>query len=758
MTALPTERSRPPYLWALLVAVAVFAVYLATLAPTTAFWDTSEYIAAAYVLGIPHPPGNPLFTLLAHAWGLIPLASQYAVRLNLFAAVTGAATAGFWFLVSERWLQEIVPVRWARLAAAAAGTLVGAFAWTVWNQSTVNEKVYTVSLLSLGITMWLALRWADAQAGPARDRLLILITYVIALSSTNHMMGVLILPTVGIYILATDWREAFKPWVLITAFALLLAVSTAWAQIGFGSTTGIGLVLASAALLGYAWWQDPKTFTRPTLWLALGAVVVGVSLNYLFLPMRAAQFPAINEGEPTNWHALLDVLNRKQYLKPSVFLRQADFLSQLQNYWQYFSWQWAGDCTRGFTAGCGWFARLATAAFTALGLGGILALWSRPKKVAALGATTLVVSFTLALVFYLNFKYGYSIHPERSLTREVRERDYFFIASFSAWGLMVAVGFGALMQWIVGFLRDHGTEKSRWALASPVLVLAVIPLLGNRVTASRAHETLARDVAVDMLQSVEPYGILITAGDNDTFPLWYAQEVEGIRLDVTLANLSLMNTDWHLRQLRRRPTATFDSAAAPAVWQGRSWPRPETPVLALTESQLDQLPDLSQAPSSRTSRIGDVVLTFGNDVLEKSDLATVLLIRDNLGKRPIYFSWSDGGYPDQTLGLSPYLVTQGLVRKLYPTEVATGDSVVLSRGFGYIDLPLTERLLWEVYHWQTAARPRPAGWIDPPSSPMLRLYRLMYEIAGQTFLTEGDTAQAVRADSVAQAIARSLKE
>ena len=85
------------------------------------------------------------------------------------------------------------------------------------------------------------------------------------------------------------------------------------------------------------------------------------------------------------------------------------------------------------------------------------------------------------------------------------------------------------MQGIVDVLRDRGTPRRRWAAASPVLALALIPLLGNRVTASRAHETMARDFAYDILQSVEPYGILITAGDNDTFPLWYAQEVEGIR-------------------------------------------------------------------------------------------------------------------------------------------------------------------------------------------------------------------------------------
>ena len=112
-----STRERPPYLWAALTGLAVFVVYLLTLAPTTAFWDTSEYIAAAKVLGIPHPPGNPMFVLMAHTFGLLPLAESYAVRINLFAAVTSALSAGLWFLVAERWLRTLVSDRGLRLAA-----------------------------------------------------------------------------------------------------------------------------------------------------------------------------------------------------------------------------------------------------------------------------------------------------------------------------------------------------------------------------------------------------------------------------------------------------------------------------------------------------------------------------------------------------------------------------------------------------------------------------------------------------------------
>ena len=103
-----SARPAPPYLAALTTFAIVFVLYLLTLAPTVAFWDAPEYIAAAKVLGIPHPPGNPLFTLMAHVWGLLPLAADYAKRINMFAAFCSAASAGLWFLVAERWLRSIL--------------------------------------------------------------------------------------------------------------------------------------------------------------------------------------------------------------------------------------------------------------------------------------------------------------------------------------------------------------------------------------------------------------------------------------------------------------------------------------------------------------------------------------------------------------------------------------------------------------------------------------------------------------------------
>src|SRR3990172_9549317 len=84
----------PPYLMAGVVALGALFLYVVTLAPTTQFWDTSEYIAAAYVLGIPHPPGNPLFVLIANVWGLLPLAEGYAMRINLLSGPARGTAGG----------------------------------------------------------------------------------------------------------------------------------------------------------------------------------------------------------------------------------------------------------------------------------------------------------------------------------------------------------------------------------------------------------------------------------------------------------------------------------------------------------------------------------------------------------------------------------------------------------------------------------------------------------------------------------------
>src|SRR5437773_307798 len=465
----PLQAVKPPYLMAACVSLGALILYVLTLAPTTQFWDTSEYITAAYTLGIPHPPGNPLFVLMAHVFGLLPLARAYAERINLFAAVTSAISAGCWFLIAERWLRSFVPVLWPRRIAALAGALVSATAFTVWHQSVVNEKVYTLSLLSIALILWLIVRWDDQPAGEAHDHHLLLIIYLLALTATNHMMGVLVGPVVLVLLFpplkknrpASDQEQKIE-WSQFLVFAGVWALLL---SLGLGSWQPIAAagVLFAAALV-YAFAAGNVSFAVAALLVA----IVGVSV-YTFLPIRAAFHPPINEGEPTNWHALWAVLTREQYGKPSILenpMQMAGagntghtiplYWAQLVNYFQYFSWQYAHDWSDRLQ-------RMFAGLFGGIGLIGAWRHWRADKR-TALAMTFLIFWFTFALIFYLNFKYGFSLHPEASTPQhEVRERDYFFICSFAIWGIWIGMGLAALMEWVAdGFRNRQPNQARRW--------------------------------------------------------------------------------------------------------------------------------------------------------------------------------------------------------------------------------------------------------------------------------------------------------
>src|SRR5574338_1257818 len=609
---------RPSYLAAGIAAALVLILYIVTLAPSTAMWDTSEYIAAAYILGLPHPPGNPFFVLIGKFFSLLPIAGSIAARINILAAVSSAVSAGMWFLITERVLVSWFPRRWQRIVGGSIAALIGATAFTVWSQSVVNEKVYTVSLVGLALVAWLTVRWCDDPDGPKADRLLVLVAYLLGLGYSNHMAGMLAAPAVAIAVLI----------------------------------------------------RRPKTLLRWKLLLAAAAAVVLGITPFATQPIRAAYFPAINEGEPTacrtelkadctfsagTWQAFKYNFNREQYGKPSVAERQAPFSAQIGMWWLYFKWQWLRDA-HGDAAPLQ--TTLATV-FLLLGLIGGYVHYQRDRR-SFWFFGPLMFTMTLLLIYYLNFKYGYSQAPELgdNVPREVRDRDYFYLWSFSGWSVWAALGLVYVWETIAALIGSENVRLGRdtlqlprkrsWFVASPILALAFIPLFANWSSASRKADTTTRDFAADLLNSVEPYGILITVGDNDTFPLWYAQEVEGVRRDVTVAVTSLLNTDWYPRSLLRRPIVPYDAEHGPAVYRGRSWPMPTTPIFSGTVAQLDSVPEYVELRTPQIFEQGSLRAVVDPRRLEygvpvRSDLLVLQLLPDNYGIRPFYISRTTGG-------------------------------------------------------------------------------------------------------------------
>ncbi|MGH7448624.1 MAG: glycosyltransferase family 117 protein, partial [Longimicrobiales bacterium] len=407
----------PDYAGAVVASLGVFLLYWITLAPTTAFWDAGEYITVGHVLGIPHPPGNPLFVMLARVWELLlaPVGWAVAERINLLSASCSALAHLFLFLTIERSLRPAD--RAMRRVGGACAVLLSATAFTVWHQSNVNEKVYTISLLTTMIVLWLALHWRDTR----NTKLLVLAGYVTMLSATNHLMGVLVAPAVLLFVYRVDRR--------------VLLSRRLWAM------------------------------TLPLVLVALSA--------QLFLPLRAAQRPVVNESDPTcaslgsaaasiytngarGCPALSATLRREQYQKPSI-LRDPNspesprgarlIASQFVNYAQYFDWQWARSVA-GKSPLFGGARPLISLLVLLLIAAGARMHW-RADRSAALMHGTAVATLSLALVLYLNFKWGYSIardaFPDPEL-HEVRERDYFFLIGFSLWGAWAGLGIAALWR------------------------------------------------------------------------------------------------------------------------------------------------------------------------------------------------------------------------------------------------------------------------------------------------------------------------
>jgi hypothetical protein len=736
------EAARPPYLLALLAAALVFALYASTLAPSTAFWDTSEYITTAHILGIPHPPGNPLFVLFARAWDLLlsPTGLATAVRINLFSSVMSAGTAFFWYLVTWRILSFFSPEERVRRIGAAVSVLVSATAYTVWNQSNVNEKVYTLSLFTIGALSWLAFLWRDHveahEGAKARrwhdDNAIVLMVYILALAVANHLMT----------------------------------------------------FLAAPALVVFLAMVKPRLFLNWKLYVYAAAFGVFGLTVHLFLPIRSAENPVINEAAPTcssvpaalvsivtygngGCTNLSDALARRQYAKPPVTDRLAPFSDQFANFFQYFDWQWSRsvDGTNGYFA----TGRIPfTLLFLALGLWGAAEHWKRDRKSFAYMGV-LVFTLSVGLVYYMNFKYGYGQVQARRMSMElaeVRERDYFYLVTFSLWGLWCGVGLTAL--WLT--IAEAVGGRSRLLAGAPVLLLGAIPLVLNWSYASRANDYAARDWAYNLLQSVEPYGVVFTNGDNDTFPLWYVQEVEGVRQDVTVMVMSYLNTDWYVRQLNglTRPCPKADAWSADhtrIICQRPYVPSAATPfygnpaaprrsVLAMDSAQITAIANSPAPPLTEdqvfSARGVNATLPRGTQLLP-AHIFALSIIRNAWGDRPIYFATTTNAHEE--LGLFGNVARQGVAYKLMTNEeikrmVPMPVDNQYTRIFGaYVDPARTRALLDHTFQYHDLLTK--AHWTDDATRAIPSYYGYAFYSLAQAEGQTGNNAEADRRSKMA---------
>jgi len=270
-----------------------------------------------------------------------------------------------------------------------------------------------------------------------------------------------------------------------------------------------------------------------------------------FLIIRSRFDPAINQANPRTWSQLAYAVARRQYDVAGLWPRRAPIWLQLANWFEYADWQWALRFAPSVIPNI--WRVLATSLFAGLGFAG--AVWHRRRDRRTWTAVLLLLLCgSLGVIAYLNLRAGRTFawsFITDDAAHEARDRDYFFTLGFWAWGIWAGVGAVALAQ-----------RVSRPWIG---VAVAALPIALNWSVVNRRAEpeaSLPRETARQLLDRLPPRAVLFVEGDNDTYPLWYAQQAEGERRDVTVVTLPLLNAPWYVEELRRRYRLGMTTSAA----------------------------------------------------------------------------------------------------------------------------------------------------------------------------------------------------
>lgn len=628
------------------VFVVVLIVYLITLAPSTSFWDCGEFIACSYILGIPHPPGTPLQILIGRIFTLLPISREIAYRMNFYSALSGALAALFLYLVFVKVIERCrkPKVWWERLIqhTFGAGTaLLASFLFTCWDNS-VEAEVYSTSAFIMFFCVWITLIWQENIGKRANKNLLLLLIYITSLSIGIHLLPLLVLPGLFVFILLVKPRELLdSKFFVITLVLIFITITT-----------------------------------------------------YLYLMLRSRLGPGINEVAPTTFERLWDVFSRKQYGPMKFFPRKTAMETgynvftaiwhQIRVYIKYFSWQFVAFPreSRVFSSGYRLFSVFATWFYALLGFWGFWSHFKKDKKTFAL--IGLIFLFTsLGLVLYLNLRFSPSDPDPLHKPKEVRERDYFYSVSFLFFAFFIGIGLWELASSIIE------TSLKRWksiaAICLSVLIFAfpAIPLFSNYNShVNRRGNWVANDYGTNLLMTCDEGSVLFTNGDNDTFPLWFVQEVKKFRKfdaknhkGVVVANLSLLNTDWYIKQLKE-------------------WGAP----ISFTDREIEKLRPV-KIPNGEVLYVKDLVIrniiaTNAGKKLPPRDLFatreefTEKYLKDYKGEFNIYFAVTVSR--ENMKGYEKHLKLEALAYK-----------IVAEEGKGMIDPEKTEDLLLNKFSYRS---------------------------------------------------------
>jgi len=684
-----------------------FFVYFDTMASTVSYWDCGEFIATSYTLGVPHPPGSPFFLLLGRIFSLIPINQDIAFRVNLLSPLSSALAVMLLYLVVVKvvthWRGKIENSTDAMIAfgGAVIGALAFAFTDSHWFNA-VEAEVYAISTFFTAIVVWLILLWSEKADEPGHERYILIIAYMMGLATGLHLLNLLALPFIALIMYfrkySFEWKSFFAT-VGITGVTFFIIHNMIIKGLPKMAASGLGIggtaVIVGAVFAGTVWAVINKHNLLSVALTSVVMILIGYS-TYTTIFVRSNQNPNIDENDPETVEAFVSYLEREQYGSVGTFPRRykgiepihevvgrpengRDFSprqereymfynssKQWDYFWnyqikkmynRYFLWQFAGkglSVNQGVTPmgakttedGVDWNQFGLALAFI-LGLFGMMYHAHKDERMA-FSVLALFIMTGYAIILYLN-----QDDPQP------RERDYSYVGSFYAFAIWIGVGAAGIGEKISEYFKEKELGN-RIIIGSILLQILFIPgvmLKANYHSHDRSGNYVAWDYSYNILQSVGPNGIIFTNGDNDTFPLWYLQEVEKVRTDVAVVNLSLLNTPWYIKQMRdSRPD--------------------ETKFIRMSDSQIDALTanlmrwetqkikvPVYNDPENKDGYIEWTVKpTFAGQALRVQDMMILRIINDARWNVPIYFAVTVSN--TNRIGLDKYIDMQGLTFQL----------------------------------------------------------------------------------------------
>ncbi len=768
--------------FAALVFVISLTTYMLTVQKTVPFWDCSEFTAATVYQQVPHPPGAPLFLMVGKLFHQFIPFGDPGWRVNLVSVV---ATAFSVLLLYSITVMAIVNIRGKRpetfaealavFGSAAVGALAFNFSDTLWFNG-VESEVYAASTLFVALIVYLMMRWNEEADNAGHERYLLLIAYLIGLSTGVHLLSVLTIFSITMVVYFRKYEVTLRSFIIMTIIGLVVfALVYPGIVKFFPALLGGDLPLRNAAkeylvkdsplmlifailLLGGAaygvWYGRMKS--HPIIGLACSAfllMIVGYS-TYTQILIRSNANPPMNENAPSNLNKLVSYLGREQYgdapmwprryqqegyfvqryktygewYPPSVeraeradgsaipipkfakvnFAGEINYLFQYQIYQmyiRYFLWNFVGRMSDAQDAPPAWFSTDGAEAYNyrsgyaswypvrffalplLFGMLGLIFHFSRDRRMAFVHLIMFLMMGVLAAI------------QQNQQNPQPRERDYFYVGSFMVFCMWIGMGvYGLIENLFKANIRAAGSA----AIVAGALVLVPLNMaVGGWSMHDRSYNYMPFDYAYNILQSVEKDAILFTNGDNDTFSVWYMQDVMGVRRDVRLVNLSLGNTLWYVDQLKNQ--SPWGAKKVPLSFSDESIQQSDeydpralsTPVGGASEIEVGvreeimrqyeqpsvlQVNSPEKLPDSVANKVRKIKMTFigmpyGEDEGKPRYIYRIQdqLVRDivvqTAFERPVYYSGSVGG--DAFCGLEKYFRMEGLAYRICPTVQQT---------------------------------------------------------------------------------------